>query len=684
MIIALVGQVLLLLALAATVVMAVAGLVAARTGARLTGPWGGLDASVLAGRAAAMAFQLSLAASILLLGALVFHDFDLAYVAGRTNETLPLPYRISAFWSGQEGSLLLWLLVLCGYGLLMRRSLECARVPGRMQAAATGTVGVVAAFFAMLVALVARPFALVATRVADGSGMSPALQNYWMALHPPALYAGYIGVTVPFAIIVGALLAGSSSDAWAPLARRWALVAWVGLTLGLLLGARWAYEEIGWGGYWGWDPVENAALMPWLTITAFIHSITVQQRRGMMRWWNVLLISLTFCLSIFGTFLTRSGVLSSVHSFVSSEVGWWFIGFLAFAVAASMALLYRVRARLAADGDVDSVVSRETAYLLNNLLLVAIALTVLWGVVYPILSAAFGFGRVSLQAPWYNFFTVAFGLPLLAIMAAGPVVPWRGGQWRKLMRDLVVPVSAGALVGAVLVATGNAASAAGVAAVSFGIVVLVGIVEEFRNGIAARRGSSGRVGAVAAVAGLFRRNRRRYGGYVAHAGIGLMVIAIAGSSAWQDEQQRVMKPGDRLRVGAWTLRYEHPTRRRTENHMMVRARFDLLRGSEKRGSVSAGRNFYPASGEISNEVGIHHDWLRGGDVFVIVDRLEPDGTAQVKALINPLVMLLWLAGLMVAAGGIIAAWPSAAADSASRLEDARPDAAGQRVPAKPA
>jgi len=251
---------------------------------------------------------------------------------GRTNLDLSAGFRLTALWSGQEGSLLLWLTVLCIYGLLLCGSLRRAGTPDRMATATIGVLLTIASFFALMVTFVARPFAVAAVKASDGAGMSPALQNYWMAMHPPALYIGYIGIAVPFAIVMGALLSRQRGDAWVALPRRWSLVAWIGLTLGLALGARWAYEEIGWGGYWAWDPVENAALMPWLTITAFIHSIMVQQRRGMMRWWNVVLVTLSFCLSIFGTFLTRSGVLSSVHSFVSSSVGWWFLGFLAIAI----------------------------------------------------------------------------------------------------------------------------------------------------------------------------------------------------------------------------------------------------------------------------------------------------------------------------------------------------------------
>ena len=598
----------------------------------------------------------SLVASFLLLMALAGADYTLAYVESRMSSDLEFGYRLTAFWSGQEGSLLLWLTVLAAAGTLMVRSLRRARVPAALLAHATGVVLLVASFFGVLVASVARPFAVVDQLQRDGAGMSPALQNYWMAIHPPTLYLGYVGVSIPFAIVAGALLARRRDDAWIATTRRWVIASWMFLTLGLVLGARWAYEEIGWGGYWAWDPVENAALMPWLTATALMHSIMVQERRGMMRFWNAVLATLTFGLSIFGTFLTRSGVLSSVHSFVSSPVGWWFIGALVVLVASSLVLLYRSRELLRARHDVDSVVSREGMLLFNNLLLVALALVVLWGVIYPILTAAFTDQRVSLEKPWYDFFAAAFGLPLLFLVAFAPFVAWQGTPLRRVLRSMVAPLIASLALGIVLIAAGLASSAAGIAACCLGMLVVAGVVTDLRRSLLLRREAHPEHARWARVRHVLVRNRRRWGGWLAHAGIALVVVAIAGS-AWVEERTVELRAGDQVRVGGYELTYRDVQRERSGARMRTRATFAVRHGDADLGSLRAGRDFHPASGEVSNEVGIRHDFLRMHDLFVNVDRLTEDGVVRAQIFVNPLVPLLWLAGLLTALGGIVAAWP---------------------------
>ncbi len=651
------GQAALLLATLA----ALAGAIAAFAGGRRILA-GDPDATtfdsrtVFAVRAQRIVLGASLAASLMVLLALAANDFTLAYVESHTSRDLPLVYRLTAYWSGQDGSLLLWLTVLSAAGALMVRSLRRAAAPAALVANATGVVLVVSAFFAMLVAFVARPFAVVDQLQRDGSGMSPALQNYWMAVHPPTLYLGYVGVTIPFAIVAGALLARRKDDAWIASTRSWVMASWVFLTLGLVLGARWAYEEIGWGGYWAWDPVENAALMPWLTATALMHSIMVQQRRGMMRFWNALLASLTFALSIFGTFLTRSGVLSSVHSFVSSSVGWWFIGAIVVVLAGSMLLLYRSRGLLRARHDVDAVVSRESLLLFNNLLLVALALVVLWGVIYPIVTAAFTGQRISLEQPWYNFFAAAFGLPLVALLALAPFVAWQGTPVGRVARHLGVPIALSVMLGVVLIAFALGAGPAAVAACSLGALVVFGVIADVARMLRSRRTAHPEHARWSRIQHVLVRNRKRWGAWLAHAGIALVVVAIAGG-AWSSTFQGELRTGDVLKVGNYRLEYTKVVREREGASMRTRAVFDVTRGGDHLGTVAAGRDFHPASGEVSNEVAIRHDWLRMHDLFVTVDRLTEDGVVTVKALVNPLVPLLWLAGALTALGGMIAGWP---------------------------
>src|SRR5213596_5618 len=337
-------------------------------------------------------------ATIVLLAALLRHDFSFAYVAEHTSRRLPTPYTISAFWGGQEGSLLLWLLILTGLSALA--VVLARRAAGDLIAWVVPVLGLVTTFFAFMLVAVSSPFA---TQVApaDGAGLNPSLQNPYMMIHPPLLYLGYVGLTIPFAFAMGALLSGRFDERWIVATRRWTLLAWTALGIGILLGAKWAYEEVGWGGYYAWDPVENAALMPWLASTAFLHSVMVQEKKNMLRVWNCVLVSLAFCLSLFGTFLTRSGVLNSIHSFTQSSIGPWFLGFICLVTAASLALVFWRLPLLRAKTKLESIVSREATFLYNNLLLVALCLTILWGVTYPLLTQAVRGESVTVGRPYY-------------------------------------------------------------------------------------------------------------------------------------------------------------------------------------------------------------------------------------------------------------------------------------------
>ena len=381
-------------------------------------------------------FAATAVAAFVLLNAFRTRDLSFTYVAEHSSRKLPFPYSLSAFWGGQEGSLLLWLFVLTALGsaaVLLNRALVRQLLPWTVPVLAA-----IAGFFAFVLTFVASPFARQMAPT-DGAGLTPSLQNPYMMIHPPLLYLGYVGLTIPFAFAAGALLSGRADERWIVVTRRWTLLAWTALGIGILLGAKWAYEEVGWGGYYAWDPVENAALMPWLASTAFLHSVMVQEKKNMLRVWNVVLVSLAFCLSLFGTFLTRSGVLSSIHSFAQSSIGPWFLGFIVVAALFSTALIFwrlpllRTRTRL------ESLVSREAAFLYNNLLLVALTLTVLWGVVFPLISEAVHGERITVGQPYFDFFLRVFGLPLLLLMGIGPLVAWRRSSLRALGASLVWP-----------------------------------------------------------------------------------------------------------------------------------------------------------------------------------------------------------------------------------------------------
>jgi cytochrome c-type biogenesis protein CcmF len=595
-------------------------------------------------------------ASGVLLAALLRHDFSFVYVGNFTSDKLPFLYTVAAFWGGAEGSLLLWLLVLTGLGTIA--VVRSRYAPREVLAWTVPVLALIASFFAFLLVAIQSPFE-TQTALADGRGLNTSLQNPYMVIHPVMLYLGYVGLTIPFAFAMGALLAGRTDDRWIVATRRWTLFAWMFLGLGQLLGAKWAYEEIGWGGYYAWDPVENAALMPWLVATAFLHSVMVQEKKGMLKVWNVLLVTLAFCLSIFGTFLTRSGILNSIHSFTEGPIGGWFLGFIVFVTLASGVLIAWRLPLLRAKTRLESPVSREAAFLYNNLLLVALCLTVLWGVVFPVVSEAVRGEAVTVGPPYFNFFLRAFGLPLLLLMGIGPLLAWRRTSSAGLRRALLWPTVAALVAGVVVALLGAASAPAGLVTYSFSAFVLASIGIEFAKGTRARRALTGG-GWARAFADLVARNRRRYGGYIVHAAIVLLAIGVAGSSLFQTVRGDVrLRPGEKVQVAGYTFLYRGATTEQRANHVAARARIDLSRGGRSVASMSPGKNRYFAEQQTSSEMAIHTNWLRAEDVDVIVDDFRADGSVILKIFVKPLVNLIWLAGLVFLVGSVITLWPDA-------------------------
>jgi cytochrome c-type biogenesis protein CcmF len=596
----------------------------------------------------------ALVAAGVLLAALLRHDFGFVYVWRHTSLELPRPYTVSAFWGGQEGSLLLWLLVLTGFSsvavLLARRSaptLLSWTVP---------VLGAVIVFFSFLLVVVASPFATQAARP-DGLGLNPSLQNPYMLAHPPFLYLGFVGLTIPFAFAMGALVARRSDELWMVVTRRWTLVAWTFLGFGQLLGAHWAYVEVGWGGYFAWDPVENAALMPWIAATAFLHSVMIQEKRGMLKIWNVLLVVGAFALALFGTFLTRSGILSSIHSFTESSIGPWFLGFIGLVVGGSALLVLSRLPLLRSKTRLESPISREATFLYNNLLLVAFCLTILWGVVYPILTEALRGEPVTVGPPYYNFFLKAFGLPLLVLMGIGPLIAWRRASLRGLGRTFAWPIAVALVSGIVLILLGAGSSIPGLVGYTFCAFVLASIVFEFARGTRARRALSGGSWP-AALAQLVGRNRRRYGGYVVHAAIVLLAIGVIGSSAYDTTREQRLARGESMRIGDYTLTYRGATRERAANAVELRALVDVERDRERLATMRPGKNQYFAEQQVSNEAAIRSDRLNGEDLFLIAEQISGD-RVFLKVLVKPLVNLIWLAGFVFLGGALIALWPDA-------------------------
>ncbi len=590
-----------------------------------------------------IAFPVTLVAAIVLFVALGRRDMSFVYVSEHTSHKLPLGYALSAFWGGQEGSLLLWLLVLTGYaGLavwLNRRSRE-------LIAWTVPVFGLVAVFFAFMLCFVSSPFN-VQPAPSDGDGMVPSLQNPYMLAHPPLLYLGYVGLTVPFAFAMGALLSGRTDERWIIATRRWTLAAWMFLGVGQLIGSHWAYVEIGWGGYYAWDPVENAALMPWLAATAFLHSVMIQEKRGMLKVWNMILVALAFNLSLFGTFLTRSGVIDSIHSFTKSSIGGWFLGFLVLMVVLSVALIYWRLPLLRTKTKLESLVSREATFLYNNLLLVALCLTILWGVLYPILSEAVRGETRSVSKPYYDFFLHTFGLPLLLLMGIGPLVAWRRASLRSLGKTFIIPFAAATITGVVLLLLGFGSSWPGLLAYTFCAFVAASIVLEFVRG---RR-------ATGSVFKLIARNRRRYGGYIVHAAIVLLAIGIAGSSAYQTEREQILRPGQHIVAAGYTLTYTGLRGVKGPDYNGYRA-LVAVSGHGEHFQLQPGVNHYFIEG-FTNEASIYHDPRSLGDVFTKAALVKGTTNIDLQVLVKPLINLIWVAGFVFVAGALIAMWPDA-------------------------
>jgi cytochrome c-type biogenesis protein CcmF len=590
-------------------------------------------------------FGSTLVAAAVLATALARHDFSFVYVAQHTNRTLPVGYALSAFWGGQEGSLLLWLLVLTGYAtlsvLLNRRLLR------ELIAWVVPVFGGIAVFFSFVLVFVASPFDLQTAPV-DGLGLTPSLQNPYMVAHPPMLYLGYVGLSVPFAFAAGALLSGRTDERWIVATRRWTLAAWMFLGIGQLLGAHWAYVEVGWGGYYAWDPVENAALMPWLAATAFLHSVMVQERKGMLRVWNMVLVALAFELSVFGTFLTRSGVVNSIHSFAKSPIGGWFLAFVVISSIFSVVLILWRLPLLKARTKLESALSREATFLYNNLLLVALCLTILWGVLFPIVTQLVQGETRTIGRPYYDFFLRIFGLPLLLLMGIAPLIAWRKASARSLLRTLAWPIAAAVVAGVVLLVVGAGSSTPGLVAYSFSAFVLTTIAVELVRGTRA----------TGSLFLLIARNRRRYGGYIVHAAVVLLAIGIAGSSAYQTTREVHLKPGQTATVAGYTLTYKSidpivNDPNRTGEYAVL----DVT--GHWHGTLRSGDVTYTGFDETDRDVGIKTDWLRAEDLYVIADFSKGTNAVFFDVLVKPLVNLIWVAGIVFLLGSLVALWPDA-------------------------
>ncbi len=559
-------------------------------------------------------------ASLGLWTALITHDFSLKFVAEYTSANLPFVYTLTAFWAGQAGSMLFWCLILSAYSavaLWTNRGRNQVLMPY-----VAGTLSAITLFFLATMCFGANPYDHLDWMPADGNGLNPQLQNPGMAIHPPNLYLGYVATAIPFAFAIAALITRRLDAEWLSAVRRWSLVSWFFLTVGITLGMWWAYVELGWGGYWAWDPVENASLLPWLTGTAFLHSIMVQEKRGMLRKWNVVLVVSTFLLAILGTFITRSGVISSVHSFAQSPVGNWFAGMLVACVAVTAYLVATRLKDLEAKAELESMVSREAAFLYNNLLLVGIAFSVLWGTLFPILSEAVRGSKITVGPPFFNAVNIPLGLLLLLLTGIGPLIAWRRASVANLKRQFVLPTFTGVSTGVLLVAAGMREWHAVVAYALAGFVAGT-IAQEFYKGVGARRRMHGESAPVAFVR-LVGRNRRRYGGYIVHAGVVILFCAFAGL-AFKRENDVTLHTGESFET---TDPYGHHWRFVSEgvslfdqlNRHVVAVtlkptrdgqRMPLIESEKRQHFDSRGNGTFEPSTAVGIQEGLAQDVLRG-------------------------------------------------------------------------
>lgn len=608
-------------------------------------------------RAVYAVFALVTLASAILVWALMTGDFRMAYVAAHSNRAMPALYKFAAWWGGQEGSLLFWTFLLSGYTAIVvftnrRRHRE-------MMPWVTATLSAISAFFLLMNSFAVNPFRVLAvdglvTAMPDGNGLNPLLQYPAMAIHPPFLYLGYVGFAVPFAFAIGSLITRQPGDAWIHTTRRWTLWTWLFQSIGIFLGMLWAYKVLGWGGYWAWDPVENASLLPWLSGTAFLHSVMMQEKKGMMKVWNMVLVSATFFLCIFGTFLTRSGIVSSVHAFAQSPIGIYFVAFLAVGIAATVYLILDRLDYLKSESRLESVISRESSFLFNNLILLASCFAVLWGTMFPVISEKFTAEKISLDAQWFNTLMIPIGLFLLFLTGVGPLFAWRRTSVESLRRNFQWPGIAALVLVGVLMAAGMRHFYA-LISLGFSLFVALTVLAEFWKGARAIAAKN-RMNFARATFELTHRNTRRYGGYLAHMGIVLMFVGFTGAAFNQSETQEV-KVGDRMHLAGYDLRVADIRHGENENYVSHMARVSVLRNGREIATLTPERRFYKASQQGTSEVSVYH--RLNEDVYLnFAGMTEDNQRAIVQAYVFPLVSWIWIGGFVLMGGTLIALIPS--------------------------
>ena len=659
-----IGSFALLLALALSAYSFLAGLLA------LLRPGAGSERlGETARRAGIAAFAVVLLAAVVLVIAAFQDDFSIAYIFHHSNRDLPAPYKFATLWSGQEGSLLFWSLLLSAYGLVLRLR---HKTDSRLFAHASVIIAAVQVFFLLLLNFAAHPFAIMQGSLPeDGNGLNPLLQYPEMVIHPPMLYLGYVGFTVPFAFALGALIMRYPGEKWIHITRRWTMVTWGLLTCGIFLGAHWAYSVLGWGGYWGWDPVENASFLPWLTGTAFLHSVMMQEKRGMLKVWNMWLIFATFMLSIFGTFLTRSGVVSSVHAFAQSSIGTWFVVFLSIILVVCSVFYVMNHEHLRSEHRLESLVSRESSFLFNNLLFVVACFAVLWGTLFPILSDWVQGHKITVGPPFFNRVMIPVALLVLLLTAVGPLLCWGKTSVDSLKRNFLWPTVGALAIAAFLIATPvswgspfgmrpwhDISYLYSLMAITLSALVAFTVISEFiRGGHVISRHTGQNL--FASMVHLAHRNTRRYGGYIVHFGVIVIIIGFAGAAFNQDKEKE-MGFGDKMAIGPYTLVCRSYTQEDKPNYGSEWAIIDVFKGGRQIDTLYPERRFFKASQQMNTRPTIHS--TLNEDLYLVYEGQNEDtGRPIVKAHLNPLVMWIWMGVWIMIAGTVIALIPNAAA-----------------------
>src|SRR5271165_6313294 len=620
-------------------------------------------------RAGLTSFVAVLLAAICLVISAFRNDFTIAYIFHHSNRDLPGPYKFATLWSGQEGSLVFWSLLLSGYAFVLRLRYK---TDPRLFAYASVVLAGVQIFFLSLVNFAANPFGLLEGPLrADGSGLNPLLQYPEMVIHPPMLYLGYVGTTVPFAFALGALIMKYPGDKWIHITRRWTMVTWGLLTCGIFLGAHWAYSVLGWGGYWGWDPVENASLMPWLFGTAFLHSVMMQEKRGMLKTWNMWLVFGSFWLAIWGTFLTRSGIISSVHAFAQSSIGIWFAYFLGITFLVFVVFFILNHQHLRSEHKLESLISRESSFLFNNLLFVLLCFTVAWGTWFPKISELVQGNKVTVGAPFYNRVAIPVALLLLILTAVGPLLAWRKTSFESLKRNFAWPTFGAVIVAIFLMLTPpswggpfglrpwkDIAYFYSLMAIALSVLVTLTVTSEFYRGGRVISKHTGQ-GMFASMVQLTHRNTRRYGGYIVHFGVVVVIIGLAGSAFNQDKEQE-MGYGDKMTIGPYTLVCRSYTEDDNANHYSQWAILDVYKGGKQIETMSPERRFYHASQQTSTIPDIRSSLNE--DLYIVFEGLNNDnGHPILRAHLNALVMWIWMGVWIMLIGTVLALIPNAPA-----------------------